>query len=82
MPASAQLREFDIWEPRSQQPLLMLSAPTVGHTRSASTASLLLTGLIKLFSQTTREVVRSPGPGARVRSTAFLAFNLCSNNRS
>jgi hypothetical protein len=37
-----------------------------------------LAGLIKLFSQMTREVVRSPGPGIRARSTAFFAFNLSS----
>ena len=31
-----------------------------------------LAGLIKLFSQMTREVVRSPGPGIRARSTAIF----------
>ena len=42
----------------------------------ASTADHLPAGLIKLFSRTTREVVRSPGPGTRARSAAFIAFNL------
>jgi hypothetical protein len=37
-----------------------------------------LAGLIKLFSQMTREVVRSPGPGTRAQSTAIFAFNLSS----
>ena len=33
-----------------------------------------LAGLIKLFSQMTREVVRSPGPGIRARSTAIFCL--------
>ena len=52
---------------RSPSNLFMLCASTADH---------LPAGLIKLFSRTTREVVGSPGPGTRARSTAIFAFNL------
>jgi len=75
--ASAQLREFD-GEPRSQQPLHIHTCSAPLCIRRVIYPQRLngepyLAGLIKLFSQT-REVVRSPGPGIRARSTAIFCL--------
>jgi hypothetical protein len=50
----------------------MLSAYTAVIYPQRLNGESYLAGLIKLVSQMTREVVRSPGPGIRARSTAFF----------